>query len=132
MRALALPIGDDCIALTLESVEEVLRTPELHRLPTAPSEVLGLFNLRGQSVPLLDTAAILGLPHRGHAKYAVVIGVEDGRVALSCSGTPATTNLLDRLDDSALVGGIGVYQSDRGIVSLVDPLRALEPLRSEQ
>ena len=42
-------------------VREVVASPEVALLVTAPPFVLGLFNLRGQIVPLFDTAALLGV-----------------------------------------------------------------------
>ena len=44
----------------MDWVREVVAAPTLTRLVTAPSIVLGLFNLRGEIVALLDTAALLG------------------------------------------------------------------------
>jgi len=47
-QALLLPVGDDLYALPMAWVREVVAAPQLTRLVTAPSVVLGLFNLRGQ------------------------------------------------------------------------------------
>ena len=63
MQALLLPVGDDLYALPMDWVREVVAAPTVTRLVTAPSVVLGLFNLRGQIVALLDTAALLGNGH---------------------------------------------------------------------
>jgi len=60
-HAVLLPVGADLYAVPMGWVREVVAVPPPTRLVTAPPLVLGLFNLRGQIVPLLDTAALLGL-----------------------------------------------------------------------
>ena len=61
IQALLLPVEGDLYALPMDWAREVVAAPPLTRLVTAPPIVLGLFNLRGQIVPLLDTAALLGM-----------------------------------------------------------------------
>ena len=58
METVLLPVGDELYAVPMESVREVVADPPITTLATAPPLVFGLFNLRGQIVPLFDTAAL--------------------------------------------------------------------------
>ena len=61
MQAVLLPVGADIYALPVDWVRQVVAAPRVTRLVTASSVALGLFNLRGEIVPLLDVAALLGV-----------------------------------------------------------------------
>lgn len=51
-------------ALALSSVERVVRLVEITPLPKAPEIVIGVINLRGRIVPVLDICARFGLPEQ--------------------------------------------------------------------
>lgn len=53
-------IGAEEYALPVEDVLEVAELGDLTRVPGAPSGVLGVRNLRGQVLPVVDLAALLG------------------------------------------------------------------------
>lgn len=71
-------------ALPLAQMLEVLRPLPLETLPQAPPHVLGLARLRGQAVPVLDLAGLLGLerPTGERARRLVHLAVGRRRAAL--------------------------------------------------
>jgi purine-binding chemotaxis protein CheW len=73
---LLVGIGDERYALPIQEVVEVAPVGELTRVPGAPRAVMGVQNLRGQVVPVVDLGAVLG---RGtpDGRRAMVI-VDDG------------------------------------------------------
>ena len=75
-----LPVGDDRYALAAEHVREVAAAPRTTDLPGMPAWALGLVNLRGEVVPLLDTAALLGLGPLPSAAFAVVVHTSPRRL----------------------------------------------------
>ena len=54
-------------------VQEVIRPQPLTKVPLAPSSVLGLMNLRGQVVTVLDLRARLELPAYDGAAAATIV-----------------------------------------------------------
>jgi purine-binding chemotaxis protein CheW len=54
-------LGKEQFAAPIERVREILRPVKFTRMPRAGTFVQGLFNLRGQVLPLLDLKARLGL-----------------------------------------------------------------------
>ncbi len=54
-------IGDDLFGTNILQIREVIQSPDYSPVPHAPDMVLGLMNLRGQIVTLIDTASSLGL-----------------------------------------------------------------------
>lgn len=128
-QSLLLPVGEDLYALTVEWILEVVAAPKVTRLITAPPTVLGLFNLRGHIVPMLDTAALLGVGSVKATAFAVVVNCPQGPVGLAVTGFPQRGTLDDRSGPSELPGTAGLYEVDDHVVSLLDPAVLLTPER---
>jgi chemotaxis signal transduction protein len=93
MRAVLLPVGGEWFALDVGSVREVVAGPQATPLPDLPAGYAGVFNLRGEIVPLFDLAVLLGLEPPGTATYAVVVETPLGLAALTTAGMPETREL---------------------------------------
>ncbi len=87
---LTFNLGEEHYGVDVLSVQEIIGVPHLSRLPRSPDYVLGVMNLRGNVVPVLDIRRKLGLEvaqdddpvvvvlHVGEKIMgAVVDGVED-------------------------------------------------------
>jgi purine-binding chemotaxis protein CheW len=120
-QALLLPLGEDLYALPIDWVLEVVAAPILTRLVTAPPIVLGLFNLRGQIVALLDTAALLGIGTLDATAFAVVVHGPEGPAGLAVTGFPQRGVLDVPAGESDLPGTNGAYYVNRRIAVLLDP-----------
>lgn len=61
---LVFEVDGESYGVDAERVQEIVRAVAVARLPAAPRVVLGLFNLRGTAVSLIDLRARFGLPAR--------------------------------------------------------------------
>jgi chemotaxis signal transduction protein len=129
VQTLLLPVGPDLYALPLDWVHEVVAAPTLTRLPTAPAVVLGLFNLRGQIVPLLDTAALLGIGTAEATAFVVVVNCPQGPVGLATTDFPQRAVLEASIGPSELPATTGLYQIEQRVTALLDPVALLTPER---
>ncbi len=64
MQLLAFSVGDYRYALPLSAVKRIVRAVEVTPLPDAPDTILGLINVQGQIMPVLNMRRRLGLPER--------------------------------------------------------------------
>lgn len=64
---LAFAIDDRTFALPLERVERAIRAVAITPLPQAPAIVLGVIDIAGRIVPVIDLRRRCGLPERGLA-----------------------------------------------------------------
>src|SRR5579872_1487179 len=72
--------GRERFCLPVLDVEEVLDWPLLTKVPLSPAHLLGIFNLRGSIVPLIDIALTEGRRHGLLPKHVVVASLlEEGR-----------------------------------------------------
>lgn len=128
---LVFQLADQHYAASLDQVSEVLRDGEITPVPGAADELLGIFHLRGQIVPVMDGRRRLGLagePAADPAGVRIVVLVCEGySVGLRVDGvgellTPdieaveAAGNHERRGDDPVK----GVLPWQQGFVALLD------------
>lgn len=71
-------------ALPLASALEIGHRPEITRLPNLPNWVLGISNIRGEIISLVNLKAFLGIPHSGAKgdNRFIIIHNQDMKVGL--------------------------------------------------
>lgn len=125
-RVLVARLGDERIALPVLAIAEVIDAPTVTSLPLTPPGVLGQCAWRGQWLPVLDPAALVGVARRGGAGTVLVArgvartfalwvdDVDDVRelVAGALRPVPAGTDRLGRLR--------GILQDGDDLIAVVD------------
>lgn len=76
-------IEDAWLCTDVDRVQEVLRTPEMTRVPLASEAIQGLINLRGQIVTSVDVRQCLGMAQRPDDvdPMSVMMHTADGAVS---------------------------------------------------
>src|SRR5690606_8030156 len=76
-------IREQLFGLPIALVEDVFEPQMVTRVPLAPAEVVGVLNLRGRIVTLVDICARLGIAHRAPDKpMAIGLRRDGGAFAL--------------------------------------------------
>src|SRR3954468_8764406 len=89
-RVLTLALGKERYALNVMTVREIIRPPDISPVPRAPAEFLGVINLRGKIIPVIDLRIKFGLEFTGRTERTCIIVVQTtGR-----GGGPRQTGLL--------------------------------------
>ena len=67
--------GDEVFAVDMAPVQEIIRVPDVVRVPLAPPTLEGLANLRGKVLPIISLRRVFGYPERAadDATRALVI-----------------------------------------------------------
>lgn len=81
--------------LPIESVERILPTQSVTRLPRTPKMFLGIFELRGSTIPALDARLRFDFAEADGAKNFVVVLTEGGRCALRVDEVDGIITLED-------------------------------------
>ena len=129
MRALLLPLGDDLYAVPIEVAREVLAATSITALPTAPSSVLGLCNVRGEIIPVFDTASLLGLGPTPSVASVAIIETALGPAGLATSGAGEAVELGDMVGQTDGPGTAGAFAVTSGLAVLIDIEVLLAPAR---
>ena len=65
-------VGDEEYAIPILNIQEIIKPIEYTRVPSVPNYVLGVFNLRGSVIPLIDLRKKFSLKCRKtECKYEV-------------------------------------------------------------
>ncbi|WP_300426755.1 chemotaxis protein CheW [Thalassolituus sp.] len=141
-------VGEELFAVDMNPVQEIIRVPEVIRVPLAPPSLCGLANLRGKVLPVISLRYLFALPdtENDEATRAVVIDVGQpigfvvDRVASVIEVDPADIEDAGRLrttvDTSMLKGVIRNHGGNMIMVVDFDLLveqeyAHLEPLTSD-
>ncbi|MDH4944967.1 chemotaxis protein CheW [Sulfurimonas sp. C5] len=128
-------IGDEEYAVPILSIQEIIKPFTWTRVPQVPKYVLGVFNLRGAVIPLIDLRTKFGLESKKHG--------EDTRFIVMRHGDDVAGFVIDRLtmairikkenigpapdtinDEETIIDGVG-KQEDK-IITLLKVNKLLE------
>ena len=59
-------IGEEEYAVPILTIQEIIKPIAWTRVPQTPKYVIGVFNLRGSVIPLIDLRTKFGLPPKNH------------------------------------------------------------------
>ncbi|TQR53695.1 chemotaxis protein CheW [Campylobacter troglodytis] len=54
-------VGDEEYAIPIINIQEIIKPIEFTRVPSVPDYVLGVFNMRGNVMPLIDSVSLFNL-----------------------------------------------------------------------
>ncbi len=118
-------LRDETNGINVMQVQEVLRVTEIAPVPGAPGYVLGIINLRGNVVTVIDTRTRFGLPtgEVGDASRIVIIESDQQVVGILVDSVAEVVELHQSEIDSA--PSVGSDESSRyiqGVSSREDDL----------
>jgi len=116
-------VGGQELAVPIAQVQEVIRAVPVTRIPAAPAHVLGIMNLRGRVVPMLDMASLLGLAAVGENRFIVVCRRHDMLLGLLVESIAAMHQARAEDVEWALEAKVGVSaECIAGLLTVRDTL----------
>jgi chemotaxis signal transduction protein len=119
-RVLVIAVNGAFFAVPMASVHQVLRHPLVTRVPLAPAGLVGVVNVRGEIVPLLDTGVLTGTGGLTEPPFAVLVSGEKDMVALAAEELPIAADFEEPVGPGSQPGELGVYSNGGRLVVLVD------------
>jgi purine-binding chemotaxis protein CheW len=115
-----LMVNGASFAVPMTTVHQVLRYPVVTRVPLSPTGLMGLLNIRGEIVALLDTGVLTATGPLREPPFAVLVSGEKEMVALAAEDLPVAADLDKPVGPGTQPGELGVYSSGGRLVVLVD------------
>jgi purine-binding chemotaxis protein CheW len=134
-RFLGFSLGEEDYGIPLLKVREVIGVPEITVVPQSPKHFLGIMNLRGQVISIIDLRVKLNVPPKKAAETAVVIcdigGAHLGIVVDSVNQvySPGADEISDKPEiqnSKANQFVTGVYRHEKKLVLLLDITKTLD------
>ena len=135
-RYLSFTLGAEDFAVPLLNVREVIGVPECTKLPFTPEYVLGIMNIRGQVITVIDLRKRLGLAIKELTQESAVVVCENDGVrvgALVDSVNQVLNPKADEIHDKPEVEKNvksqyvdKLFRRDRYIVSFLDVSKILD------
>ena len=77
-RFITFTLNSEIYAIEVLKIQEVIYIPEITRVPGAPSFVVGVINLRGILLTIVDTSVEFGLMRDADTEYSRIVVVSLG------------------------------------------------------
>ena len=116
MRAAIISLGGELFTIDLKSVREVFVVESITPVPGMPSGLVGVTNLRGTVIPLLDLRPMFGLNSDATLQYAVVVQHGNWQVGVLVDTVPEIRTIAK---DQFLPAPAGTGEGARPFVSTV-------------
>jgi purine-binding chemotaxis protein CheW len=91
LQLVGFVVGEEEFAIPILTIQEIIKPIEHTRVPRTPSHVLGVFNLRGSVIPLIDLRMKFGVE---------AIKTEDMRYIVLKDGDEIAGFVIDRLNQA--------------------------------
>ena len=126
MRAAIVSLGGELFTIDLQNVREVFVVESITPVPGMPLGLVGVTNLRGAVIPLLDLRQVIGLTAETPLKYAVVVKHGTWQVAVLVDTVPEIRTLSkDQFIPAPAGMGDGGNPFVSTVVKLEDRLRGV-------
>jgi purine-binding chemotaxis protein CheW len=120
MRVLVLAVNAAYFAVPMATVLQVLRHPVVTRVPLAPSGLLGVVNVRGEIVALLDTGVMTATGALSDPPFAVLVNGDKDVLALAAEELPIAADFEEPVGPGTQPGELGVYSHGGRLVVLLN------------
>lgn len=133
-KYICFSLGNEEFAIPLLSVREVLGVPQVTPIPQAPSYFMGIMNLRGSVISVMDLRQKLGIkPIPGEETGVIILDLGDYYLGVVVDSVNSVQSLEETeisekpvMDNQKSYDYIsGVFRRDNKLVLLVDIARAL-------
>ncbi len=125
VQLVTFKLQDESYGINVMQVQEVLRVSEIAPVPGAPSHVLGIINLRGNVVTVVDTRRRFGLPPTEIDDASRIVIIESDRqvVGILVDGVAEVVELrLSDIDPAPNVGNDETSRYIQGVANRADTL----------
>ena len=142
VQLIVFKLGEEEYGLHIDQIKEIVRTPNITRMPETPDYIKGVANIRGNIIAIADLEKKFGVQARQEegqtaGNFTLVIESEEFKLGVLVKEVPNTLAVTDADIDEALnlvqennngeTGYIkGVVKLDDRLIILIDIFKVLE------
>jgi purine-binding chemotaxis protein CheW len=122
-------VAGEHYALPVDSVSEVAEYGTVAPLPGAPASVLGVRNLRGNVLPVVDLASVFGIERNGAPSRVAVVEHERLKAGLAVDSVTGVERLPDASEEVESRYLRGAALNAGALIGVVDVPRVLDSVQ---
>jgi purine-binding chemotaxis protein CheW len=123
-----LRLAAEIYAIPVDHVVEVAALGEVTPVPGFPAELLGVRNLRGTILPVVDLAVLLKLPRLAPPSGLVVAEGSGRRVGFAVDSVDEVGELAEPTEETDSPSLAGAILSNGDLVGVIDVDRAVDQI----
>lgn len=148
IQLIVFKLGQEEFGIRIQQVKEVTLTPAIAKVPKAPTFILGVANIRGDIIAIMDLETRMGIREKNRRilqekppKYTLVIENETYSMGLTVQEVPVSltipSSLMDKAPDiirethinKAFLEGIAKVENRLIIVLNIDNMLSFEEVK---
>jgi len=132
MQLVTFNLGDESFGVDIMNVQEIIRTPNITKVPRSPAYVDGVTNLRGHILPVIDTRTKFAMEkiNMDGSTRVIVIDVNGRTVGLNVDSVsevlrveskdiePAPASIANGIDSSFITGVVKINNGQKLVMIL--------------
>jgi len=117
MQLVTFNLGDESFGIDIMEVQEIIRLPEITKVPKTAAYIEGVANLRGKILPIIDTRSRFGMSKRDSDDFqrVIIVDVNGQRAGLDVDSVSQVLR-VDRRSIGAAPGSLA-EGTDRASIS---------------
>jgi purine-binding chemotaxis protein CheW len=141
-QLVSFTIGQEEFGLDIQRIQEINRMVEITRVPNSPEFVVGVINLRGKVIPIIDLRKRFGFPPKDSDKNTriIVVELDNMVVGFVVDAVREVIRIPKNITEPppAIIAGIGseyitsVAKMDNRLLILLDLERLLRDKEKQQ
>lgn len=104
VRILVFDLAKEIYCVDIKQIKEIVRPADITRVPNTPQFVVGIMNLRGSILPVIDIRYFIGLEERERSDDTriIIISSKSGQMGIIADKIRSTTDIDPEMIQSAL------------------------------
>ncbi len=140
IQLIIFKLGDEEYALNIDQIKEVVLTPGIAKIPQTPDYIIGVSNIRGNIIAIVDLEAKFGL-HKEEdnivkGNYTLVVESDTFKIGILVKEVPDTMTVAENsIDNSSMILQYsnldqecikGIVKNGERMIILVDMIKMME------
>ena len=142
VQLIVFKLGNEEYALHIDQIKEVVLTPGIAKIPQTPEYIMGVANIRGNVIAIVDLEKKFNLLNEGgvkdknHGNYTLVVESNSFKIGILVKEVPNTLTISEsNIDKSSTVLQYtnldeecikGIVKSGESMIILIDMIKMME------
>lgn len=123
-----LRVASEDYAIPVEHVLEVADLGEVTAVPESRAEIIGVRNLRGRILPVIDLASVLGIPQSGRPGRLLVVESGGHQAGLAIDEVSSVGDMEDPAEEAESDLLVGATLAGGHLIGVLDVPRLFDSL----